>query len=145
MVGRQLASESQLALLDCPSDKDRQYVAVRAWHTSIEYYLPVAEFGLGMSEDPLSIVKRQLNDAIEEVDDSEVRFKLRTASQYIDVANQRKADAAETADGAGSDDWLRDTTGSRLGYSKPLHFITAQLFRVADQYNFSHMILESDP
>jgi hypothetical protein len=57
-----------------------------------------------MSEDPLSIVKRQLNDAIEEVDDSEVRFKLRTASQYIDVANQRKADAAETADGAGSDD-----------------------------------------
>lgn len=36
-----------------------------------------------MSEDPLSIVKRQLNDAIEEVDDSEVLFKLRTASQYM--------------------------------------------------------------
>ncbi|GGJ15379.1 hypothetical protein GCM10008995_26510 [Halobellus salinus] len=57
-----------------------------------------------MSEDPLSIVKQQLNDAIEEVDDSEVRFKLRTASQYIDVANQQKADPAETAEGAGSDD-----------------------------------------
>ena len=57
-----------------------------------------------MSEDPLSIVKRQLNDAIEEVDDSEVRFKLRTASQYIDVANQQKVDPAETTESAGSDD-----------------------------------------
>jgi hypothetical protein len=55
-----------------------------------------------MSGDPLSIVKQQLSDAIEEVDDSEVRFKLRTASQFIDVANQQKADAVETTESVSS-------------------------------------------
>jgi len=56
-----------------------------------------------MSEDPLNIVKQYVDSAIEEVDDSEVRFKLRTASQFIDVAHQREADLVEATEGADSD------------------------------------------
>ena len=57
-----------------------------------------------MSEDHLSVIKQQLSDAIEEVDDSEVRFKLRTASQFIDVANQQEVDQVETTEGVSSND-----------------------------------------
>jgi hypothetical protein len=57
-----------------------------------------------MSEDPLSIIKQQLTDVIEEVDDSEVRFKLRTASQFIDVASQQRAEQVETTENVSSRD-----------------------------------------
>lgn len=57
-----------------------------------------------MSEEPLNIVKQYVDGAIKEVDDSEVRFKLRTASQFIDVAHHRKEYPGETTEGADSDD-----------------------------------------
>lgn len=48
-----------------------------------------------MPEDPLDTAKQYINATIDDVDDRDVRFKLRTASQLLDAADLHDEDTVE--------------------------------------------------
>ena len=55
---------------------------------------------------PLSTIKQLVDSSIEKTDDSEIRFKLRTASQLVDVVQNHHDDLIESLADADLDDEL---------------------------------------
>lgn len=68
-----------------------------------------------MVKSTIATIDRLLESAIEETENEEARFKLRTARQLIDVIEQDNADLSDSLEGAKLDDELREEL-HKLGY-----------------------------
>lgn len=66
-------------------------------------------------DTPLIQIKKLVTAAIEEPDPSEARFKLRTASQLLDVVQEHTEDLSETLENSDLDDDLEKRLQD-LGY-----------------------------
>mgnify|MGYP000029457401 CR=1 FL=1 len=67
-------------------------------------------------KDLLGKVNELLENAVDDVDDPEVRFELRSAQQLLPVVQQRHDDLGQAIEDAGSDKDVLDSLRS-LGYA----------------------------
>lgn len=67
-----------------------------------------------MYDSSLDTIQQLVNGAIEE-DDSEINFRLRTASQLVDAIEHHEEDLSETLEDADIDDEVEDKL-SEMGY-----------------------------
>ena len=70
---------------------------------------------ISMYDSSLDTIQQLVNGAIEEEDDAEINFRLRTASQLVDAVEHHEEDLSETLENADLDDELEDTL-SEMGY-----------------------------
>ncbi|MFC6873107.1 hypothetical protein [Halobellus marinus] len=68
-----------------------------------------------MANTPIDTIKQLLETAIKETDDREVHFKLRTASQLVDVVQQHHDDLLESLEDANLNDELTEEL-REMGY-----------------------------
>ena len=68
-----------------------------------------------MYDSSLNTIQQLVNGAIEEEDDSEINFRLRTASQLVDAVEHHEEDLSATLENADLDDELEDKL-SEMGY-----------------------------
>ncbi|SEF51973.1 hypothetical protein SAMN04488133_0021 [Halobellus limi] len=68
-----------------------------------------------MTNTPLNTIKQLVDSAIEETDDSGIRFKLRTASQLVDVVQSRNDDLLDSLENADLNDELQEELHN-MGY-----------------------------
>ena len=69
-----------------------------------------------MYDSSLDTIQQLVNGAIEEEEeDSEINFRLRTASQLVDAVEHHEADLSETLEDADLDDEVEDKL-SEMGY-----------------------------
>jgi hypothetical protein len=68
-----------------------------------------------MYDSSLDTIQQLVNGAIQEEDDSEINFRLRTASQLVDAVEHHEEDLSETLENADLDDEVEDTL-SEMGY-----------------------------
>jgi len=68
-----------------------------------------------MSDSPLGTIKKLVDACIEETDDTGVHYKLRTASQLVDVIQYHNDDLLETLENADTDDELEERL-REMGY-----------------------------
>jgi hypothetical protein len=68
-----------------------------------------------MYDSSLDTIQQLVNGAIQEEDDSEINFRLRTASQLVDAVEYHEEDLSETLENADLDDEVEDTL-SEMGY-----------------------------
>lgn len=71
-----------------------------------------------MADSPVSAIKKLVDDATEEQDDHELRFKLRTASQLLDVVQEHTDDLSVILENGNFDDDIEKKLQD-LGYIKP--------------------------
>ncbi|QCC48206.1 hypothetical protein DV707_11325 [Halobellus limi] len=60
------------------------------------------------TNSPLSTIKQLVDSSIEKTDDSEIRFKLRTASQLVDVVQNHHDDLIDSLEDTDLDDELQE-------------------------------------
>ena len=68
-----------------------------------------------MANTPIDTIKQLLETVIKETDDREVHFKLRTASQLVDVVQQHHDDLLESLEDANLNDELTEEL-REMGY-----------------------------
>ena len=70
---------------------------------------------ISMHDSSLDTIQQLVNGAIEEEDDSEINFRLRTASQLVDAVERHEENLSETLDNASLDHEVEDKL-SEMGY-----------------------------
>lgn len=68
-----------------------------------------------MTDTPLDTISLLIDGALADTDDKEARYKLRTASQLIDVVKQHQSDLVDAVESVEVDDDVRERLEA-LGY-----------------------------